>query len=66
MATYIFYIRVIGKSKIDNFSFSVGIFLFFSKFMLEDFLLNSPLGFQWFLSKSLNLIGCQGDKKGKR
>ena len=32
---------------------------------LQKCLLSSPLRFISLLSKSLNLIGCQGDKKGK-
>ena len=32
---------------------------------LQKCLLSSPLSFISLLSKSLNFIGCQGDKKGK-
>ena len=32
---------------------------------LQKFLFSSPLLFMWLLSKSLNFIGYQGDKKGK-
>ena len=35
------------------------------KIFLQKCLLSSPLHFIWRLSKSLNLIGCQGDKEGK-
>ena len=38
---------------------------YFWNLFLQKFLLNSPLHFIWLLSISLNLIGCQGDKKGK-
>ena len=51
-----------GKVKIDNFfCLSGDIWNFF----LQKYLLNNPLRFIWFVSKSLNLIGYQGDKKGK-
>ena len=32
---------------------------------LQKCLLSRPLSFIWLLSKSLNLIGNQGEKKGK-
>ena len=32
---------------------------------LQKCLSNSPLCFIWYLSKFLNLIACQGDKKSK-
>ena len=38
---------------------------YFWNLFLQKFLLNSTLHFIWLLSISLNLIGCQGDKKGK-
>ena len=47
-----------GKVKIDIFSVSVGIFDFSQKCLLS-----SPIRFISVLSKSLNLIGCQGEKR---
>ena len=62
MATSIFHIRfIIEKVKIDNFfCLNRGILNLF----LQKYLLSSPLSFIWLLSKSLNLIDCQGDRKG--
>ena len=58
MATYIFQRLIMGKSKIDNFFLShLGYFEF------VFCLLSSPLGFLWFLTKSLNLIGFQGTER---
>ena len=58
----LFFDRLIkGKVKIDIFSVSIEIFRFY---FYTNVFLSSPLGFIWLLSKSLNLIGCQGDKKG--
>ena len=48
-----------GKWKLTFFSVSLVIFGFF----LQKYLFRSPLRFIRLLSKSLNLIGCQGDKK---
>ena len=50
------------KVKIDNFFCLNGCIW---NLFLQKCLLSSPLHFIWFLSKLLNLIGCQGDKKGK-
>ena len=61
MATYSSYRLIMGKEEIDIFSVSLGIFGFF----LQKCLLSSPLHFIRLLSKSLNLIGCRRDKKGK-
>ena len=62
MATYIFHRLIMGKVKIDIFSVSIGNL---GILFLQKYLLSSPPYFKWFLSKSLSLIGCQGDKKGK-
>ena len=62
MATYIFHRLIMGKVKIDNFSVSTGVL---GILFLQKCLLSSPSCFICFLSISLNLIGCQGDKKGK-
>ena len=35
------------------------------EFIFTEMLLSSPLCFICLLSKSLNLIGCQSDKKGE-
>ena len=58
MAIYSSHRLIMGKEEI--FSVSMGIFGFF----LQKCLLGSLLGFIRPLSKSLNLIGCQGGKKG--
>ena len=63
MATYIFQRLIMGKVKFDIFSFSIGIFGIY--FYRNVYVLSSPLCFVSLLSKSLNLIGCQGDKKVK-
>ena len=60
MATYSSHRLIMGKEEIDNFSVSLGIFRFF----LQKCLLSSPLRFIRLLSKSVNLIGCWGGKKG--
>ena len=63
IATSIFHILIMGKV-IDNIFLSQwGIFGIYFLF-LQNRLLSSPLRFIWLLSKSLNLIGCQGNKKG--
>ena len=62
MATYIFHRLIIGKVKIDNFLCLNGDIW---NLFLQKCLLSSPLRFIWLLSKSLNLIGYKGDKKGK-
>ena len=62
MATYIFHRLKMGKVEIDNvFCLNGDIWNLF----LQKCLLSSPLRFIRLLSKSLNLIGCQGDKKRK-
>ena len=62
MATYIFHGRIMGKVKIYIFFCLNG---YIWNLFLQKCLLCSPLSFVWFLSKSPNLIGCQGDKNGK-
>ena len=66
MATYIFHRLIMVKVKTDNFFLSQRGYL---ELIFTDFfffcLLSVPLSFIWLLSKSLNLIGYQGDKKGK-
>ena len=61
MATYIFHRLIMVKVKIDNFfCLNRDIWnLFLQKCLWR------PLSFIWLLFKSLNLIGYQGDKKGK-
>ena len=60
MATYIFHTLIIGKVKIDNFFCLNGDIW---NLFLQKCLLSSPVRFIWLLSKSLNFIGCQGDKR---
>ena len=57
MATYIFHTLIMG--------YFVCLNGYFWNLFLQKCLLSSPLHFIWLLSISLNLIGCQGDKKGK-
>ena len=52
---------IMGKEEIDNFFVQLGIFGFF--FYRNS--LSSPLRFIRLLSKSVNLIGCRGGKKGQ-
>ena len=49
------------KEEIDNFFCLMGIFGFF----LQKCLLSKPLRFIQLLSKSVNLIGWRGGKKGQ-
>ena len=58
MATYSFHRLIIGKVEIDHL-FCLNGYSFF----LPKCLLNSPLRFIRLLFESLNLIGCQGDKR---
>ena len=62
MATYIFHTLILGKVKIDNFFCLNGDIW---NLFLQKFLLSSPVRFIWLLSKSLNFISCEGNKKGK-
>ena len=60
-ATYSFHRLIMGKVEIyKQNSVSMEIFGMF----LHKCLLSSPLYFIRLLSKSVNLIGCQGHKKG--
>ena len=61
METYIFQRLKMGKVKIDIFSFCFNGDIW--NFLLLICLLSSPLPLIWLLCKSLNLIGCQGDKR---
>ena len=61
MATYSFHRLIMGIVEIYNFFCLNGDNL---KLFLQKCLLRSPLPFIRLLAKSLNLIGCQGDKKG--
>ena len=58
MATYIFHRLKMGKVKIDNFSMEI-----FGIYFVLICLLSGPIPLIWLLSKSLNLIGCQGNKR---
>ena len=61
MATYSSRRLIMGKEEIDNFFCLIGDILIF----LQNCLLSSPLRFIRLLSKSVNLIGCRGGKKGQ-
>ena len=62
MATYSSHRLIMGKEEIDNFFCLIGdIWIFF---FLQKCSLSSPLCFIRLLSKSVNLIGCRGGKKG--
>ena len=61
IATYSSHRLIMGKEEIDHFFCINGdIWILF----LQICLLSSPLRFTLPLSKSLNLIGCRGGKKG--
>ena len=62
MATYSSHRLIMGKEEIDNFFCLIGDIW---NFFLQKCLLSSPLHFIRLLSKSVNLIGCRRDKKGK-
>ena len=62
METYIFHRLIMVKVKIDYFFCLNGDIW---NLILQKCLLSSPLCFIWLLSKLVNLIGYQGDKKGK-
>ena len=62
MATYSSHRLIMGKEEIDNFFLSHWGYL---DFFLQKYLLSSPLRFIPLLSKSVNLIGCRGGKKGQ-
>ena len=62
MATYSSHRLIMGKEEIDNFFCLIwDIWIFF----LQKCLLSSPLRFIQLLSKSVNLIGYWGGKKGQ-
>ena len=61
MATSSSHRLVMGKEEIQDFFCLVGDIL---NFFLQKCLLSSPLSFIQILSKSVNLIGCRGGKKG--
>ena len=61
MATYCFHRLIMGKVKNYNFLCLDGDIW---NLFLHQCSLSSFLRFIWLLSKSLNLIGCQGNKKG--
>ena len=62
MATYSSHRLIMGKEEIDNFFCLIGDIW---KKNLQKCLLSSPLRFIRLLSKSVNLIGCRGSKKGQ-
>ena len=62
MATYSSHRLIMGKEEIDIFFCLIGDIL---NFFLQKCLLSSPLHFIRLLSKSVNLIGCRGGKKGR-
>ena len=65
MATCIFYRLIMGKVKIDNFFCLNGwVYIVFGIYFYRNVYLVVPY-VSWLLSKSLNFIGCQNDKKGK-
>ena len=62
MATSSSHRLIMGKEEIQDFFCLIeDIWIFF----LQKYLLSSPLRFIRLLSKSVNLIGCRGCKKGK-
>ena len=61
METYSSHRLIMGKEEIDHFFLSHYGYLYF----LQKCLFSSPLRFIRLLSKSVNLIGCQGGKKGR-
>ena len=62
MATFISHRLIMGKEEIDIFFCLIGDIW---NFFLQKCLLSSPLRFILLLSKSVNLIGCRGGKKGQ-
>ena len=62
MATSSSHRLIMGKEEIQDFFCLVGDSW---NFFLQKCLLSSPLCFVRLLSKSVNLIGCRGSKKGK-
>ena len=62
MATSSSHRFIMGKEEIDNFFFLIADIW---NLFLQKCLLSSPLPFIRLLSKSVNLIGCRGGKKGQ-
>ena len=62
MATSSSHRLIMGKEEIQDFFCLVGEGW---NFFLQKCLLSSPLRFVRLLSKSVNLIGCRGSKKGQ-
>ena len=62
MATYSSHRLIMGKEEIDKFFCLIGDIWIF---VLQKCLLSSPLRLVRLLSKSVNLIGCRGGKKGQ-
>ena len=62
MATYSSHRLIMGKEEIQDFFCLIGDSW---NFFLQKCLLSSPLRFVRLLSKSVNLIGCRGGKKGQ-
>ena len=62
MATYSSHRLIMGKEKINNFFGLIGDIW---DFVLQKYLLSSPLLFIRLLSKSVNLTGCRHGKKGQ-
>ena len=61
MATYIFHRLIVGNVKIDNFFCLNGDI--WNLFLQKCLLSSESSTFHSLLSKSLNMIGCQGDKR---
>ena len=61
MATYSSHRLIMGKEEYYHFFFLIVDICIF----LQKCLFRSPLRFIRLLSKSVNLIGCQGGKKGR-
>ena len=61
MATYSSKRLIMGKEEIDHLFFLIVHICIF----LQKKLFSSPLRFIRLLSKSVNLIGCRGGKKGR-
>ena len=62
MATYSSHRLIMGKVEIDNFFCLIGDIW---NFIFQKCLLSKPLRFIRLLSKSVNMIGCGGGKKGQ-
>ena len=61
MATYSSHRLIMGKEEIDHFFCLIGdILIFFTEMFIEQ-----SSTFHKIFVQSVNLIGCQGDKKGQ-